>query len=180
MTTAELIAMPDEDRFERWLIAGQLRERPMVWRTPAHGAASASLAYLVYSWLRSRPRPRGGAYSGAYFRLRRDPDSTIAFDLGYAGPELNSSVNKGDDFLDGLPTLAVEVIDPIDQPEELKEKVATCAEAGVPLVWIVDPVARTVTVHRPDAKPQLFNVGQELTAEPLLPGFRCSVAEIFD
>jgi Uma2 family endonuclease len=50
----------------------------------------------------------------------------------------------------------------------------------VALVWIIDPVLRTVTVCRPDAEPALFNVNQELTAEPHLPGFRVAVAEIFE
>ena len=51
--------------------------------------------------------------------------------------------------------------------------------AGVRLVWLVDPHYRTVLVYRPDQEPELFNVRQELTAEPHLPGFRVPVAQIF-
>jgi hypothetical protein len=36
-----------------------------------------------------------------------------------------------------------------------------------------------VTVHRPGAEPELFNVRQEISAEPHLPGFRVPVARIF-
>jgi len=46
-------------------------------------------------------------------------------------------------------------------------------------VWLVDPHLRTLTVLRHDADPELFNVTQELTAEPHLPGFRVRVADIF-
>jgi Uma2 family endonuclease len=44
---------------------------------------------------------------------------------------------------------------------------------------VIDPCFRTITVYRADAKPQLFNDSQELSAEPHLPGFRVPVAEVF-
>ena len=50
----------------------------------------------------------------------------------------------------------------------------------MPIVWVVDPSFSTVTVYRPDAKPQLFNADQEITAEPHLPGLRFAVAELFE
>jgi Uma2 family endonuclease len=47
------------------------------------------------------------------------------------------------------------------------------------VVWIVDPDLRTVTVHRPQTPPVLFNTLQELTCEPELPGFKVPVAHLF-
>jgi hypothetical protein len=44
---------------------------------------------------------------------------------------------------------------------------------------VVNSRFRTINVYRPDAEPELFNEWQEITAEPHLPGFRVSVAEIF-
>jgi Uma2 family endonuclease len=87
---------------------------------------------------------------------------------------------KGVKYLDGPPVLAIEVLSPADKHEQVSKKIKSYLRAGVKLVWIVDADACTVTVHRPDAKPQMFNVEQQLTADPHLPGFRCSVAEIFD
>ena len=37
----------------------------------------------------------------------------------------------------------------------------------------------TVLVYRPQAEPELFNVRQELSGDPELPGFRVAVSEIF-
>jgi hypothetical protein len=37
-----------------------------------------------------------------------------------------------------------------------------------------------VMVHRPDAEPELFNIRQELSGEPHLPGFRVPVARLFE
>jgi Uma2 family endonuclease len=47
------------------------------------------------------------------------------------------------------------------------------------VVWVVDPHDRTVLVYRPQAEPELFNVRQELSGDPELPGFRVAVSEIF-
>jgi len=52
-------------------------------------------------------------------------------------------------------------------------------DAGVKLVWVVEPVFKTVCVYRPDAPPELFNETEELSGEPHLPGFRAAVAELF-
>jgi len=52
--------------------------------------------------------------------------------------------------------------------------------AGVKLVWLVNSYRRTVTVYRPDAEPQLFNVAHEISGEPHLPGFKVAVAAIFE
>jgi hypothetical protein len=37
-----------------------------------------------------------------------------------------------------------------------------------------------VTVYRPGTEPELFNVRQELSGEPHLPGFRVPVARLFE
>ena len=58
-------------------------------------------------------------------------------------------------------------------------KVRRYLQAGSALVWQVDPEFRTVTVYRPDAGTITLNEGEDLTAEPHLPGFRVAVAEIF-
>ena len=59
------------------------------------------------------------------------------------------------------------------------DNVHTCA-TGVKLVWIVDPHFQTVTVHRPDSKPDFFTNDDDLTAEPHLPGFQVAVRQFFE
>ena len=46
-------------------------------------------------------------------------------------------------------------------------------------MWRVEPALKFLTIFRPDATPRAFGLGDELTAEPHLPGFRVAVAEIF-
>jgi Uma2 family endonuclease len=180
ITTEELLAMP-EDGVDRDLIRGQLREKPMTRRNPLHSEATINVGYLLKAWLRQQPKPRGRVLGGeAGFRIRRDPDTTVGIDVAYISAELAANTPKNAKLVDGPPVLAVEILSPSDKHEEITEKVQEYLNAGVALVWVIDPVLRTVTVCRPDAAPVLFNVHQELTAEPHLSGFRVAVAEIFE
>jgi Uma2 family endonuclease len=74
----------------------------------------------------------------------------------------------------------VEIWSPSDRQKDVLEKVQDYLDAGVPLVWLVETVFKTVTVYKPGAAPQMFAVEQELTAEPHLPGFRAMVGEMFE
>ena len=124
--------------------------------------------------------PIQGSVTGeAGFRLRRNPDTSVGIDLAYISPELAAATPENVWLIDGAPTLAVEILSPSNTHEEATEKVREYLDLGVALVWVLDPVFRTVQVFRPDAEPTLFNARQELTAEPHLPGFRVAVADLF-
>ena len=51
---------------------------------------------------------------------------------------------------------------------------------GVPLVWVVNPGRRVVEAHRPDAQVVILDEDDTLDGVPVLPGFACSVRDIFD
>jgi Uma2 family endonuclease len=179
MTTEELFALP-EDGVDRELIRGQLRERPMTKRNRRHSRIEAKVTYVLEAWLERQPGPRGEVVCGeAGFRIRRDPDTTVGIDAAYVSPEVAAETPESPPWFDGPPVLAVEILSPSDEHGEVVEKIREYLDAGVPLVWIIDPDFRTVVVYRPDAEPELFNVRQELSAEPHLPGFRVPVARIF-
>jgi Uma2 family endonuclease len=115
----------------------------------------------------------------AGFRLRHGPDSTVGIDVAYASAEQLARTPRDRGLPRRTPDLAVEVLSPSDKQELITEKIREYLDAGVALVWVVDPVFRTIMVYRPDAEPRSFNVLDELTAEPHLPGFRAAVAAIF-
>jgi len=183
MTAEELLAMPD-DGIERWLIRGELRENresDMNRRNPDHSATMANVTALVRAWLRSRSEPRGRVYAGdVAFRLRPDSPTLVGIDIAYISAELRAKTPKGRKLIEGVPILAVEILSPSDVHSDVTEKVQEYLDVGVGVVWVVDPDFETVSAYSRDKEPQLFSRGQELTAEPHLPGFRIRVAELFE
>ena len=184
-TSEELDALPD-DGVERWIINGELSEKrdgnedDMTRRNRGHSRLSTKLAQALANWLDAQPQPRGEVLTGeASFRLRRNPDSNVGIDVAYMSPAVAQANAPDARTVDGAPVLAVEILSPSDKQEEITEKIEAYLACGVALVWIIEPKLQTVTVYRPDAKPQLFNVTQTLDASPHLPGFRLPVADIF-
>ncbi len=179
MTTEEFLALPDNGT-DRWLIEGQLREKPMTVRNRWHSRALIRIGRLLDCWLDQQPQPHGAVLGGeAGCRLRRHPDTTVGIDVVYIGPELAQQEPVDTTLIDGVPVLAVEILSPSDKQEEIDEKVDGYLRAGVRLVWVVDPHDQTVTIYQASVPPSLVNVTQELSGEPCLPGFRVPVAQIF-
>ena len=179
MTTAELLALPD-DGTERWLIRGQLRERPMTVRNRWHSRIMARVAKFLDNWLDQQPEPRGSVLCGeAGCRLRRNPDTTVGIDVVYVPPEVAARESEDTSLIDGVPVLVVEILSPNDTQEQVDEKTDDYLSAGVALVWVIDPHDRTVLIYRPGAEPELVNARQILSGEPQLPGFQVPVAQLF-
>jgi Uma2 family endonuclease len=180
MTTEELLGLPDNGSY-RELIRGELREYPMTTRGRPHCVAMTKLAFLLESWLEGQPSPRGSVLTGdARVRLRRNPDTFVGADLTYSSPEQVARTDPNAAFIDEPPVLVVEILSPSDTIEDVADKVREYLEAGVALVWEVNPFYQSVTVHRPGAPLTVFSADQDLTAEPYLPGFRAPVAKVFE
>ncbi|MHB1426693.1 MAG: Uma2 family endonuclease [Gemmataceae bacterium] len=179
MTTEQLLALPDEG-VERWLIRGQLREKPMTYRNRWHSRAMVRIGYFLEAWREQQPAPRGSVLGGeAGVRLTRNPDTTVGIDVVYISAEVANRNPDDTTIIDGVPVLAVEILSPNNTVEEIDEKIDQYLEAGVLLVWIADTRDRTVTIYRPGQEPEFVNARQELSGEPHLPGFRVRVADLF-
>ncbi len=112
--------------------------------------------------------------------MAHDPDTTVGIDVTYVSAEVIVRQTEDSTLIDGVPTLVVEILSPSDTIEDINEKIDAYLAARVPLIWIIDPYRRTVTVYQPDSVPKLFTISDELSAEPHLPGFRVPVARLFD
>lgn len=172
--------MPD-DGVERWLIAGEVRERGMTRRNRFHSRSMTLTAAELENWRRQQPAPRGEVLTGdAGVTLRRNPDTSFGIDIIYVSPEVLALQTAASTIIQGNPTLAVEILSPNDVLEDIEEKIDALLQAGVPLVWIANPYRRTVTVYRPGCEPELFNIHQELSGEPQLSGLRIPVRNLFE
>ena len=50
---------------------------------------------------------------------------------------------------------------------------------GVAMVWLVNPIRRSVAVYTPEDGPRLLEERQTLTGGDVLPGLKCKVADFF-
>jgi Uma2 family endonuclease len=80
---------------------------------------------------------------------------------------------------DLVPDLAVEVLSESNTKKEMDRKLAEYFQAGVALVWFIDPETRTAEVIRSLSDRQPITADQSLQGEPVLPGFTLSLAELF-
>lgn len=77
------------------------------------------------------------------------------------------------------PDLAVEVVSPTDVQYNVTEKAFAYLNAGTRLVWIINPVAKTVMVYRSETDIKLLTRNHTLTGEDVVHGFSCSVSQLF-
>ncbi len=58
-------------------------------------------------------------------------------------------------------------------------KAAEYLQAGTPLVWVVDPEARQVLVHRPGQPTLTLSADDTLEGGDVLPGFTLPLTQLF-
>jgi Uma2 family endonuclease len=172
VTVEEFAAMPLEGLWE--LVDGEPIE--MI----ATGGRSGWISSRITSRLEqfAEPRQAGWVFSAetgfVLFPDRetvRSPDAAVV--LRDRLPEPPES------FVPLAPDLAVEVLSPTDRMTDALGKVAMYLDAGVRLVWLVDPATRTVAIFRPNAAPATLREGDTLDGGEVLLEFTVPVAEIF-
>jgi Uma2 family endonuclease len=88
----------------------------------------------------------------------------------------------GEENVEGVPDLIVEVLSPSNWLYDRREKMKVYEEAGVPEYWIVDPRTRTVEIYVLE-EGAFLQVGQygpgEVARSQVLVGFEVLVDEIF-
>ncbi len=77
------------------------------------------------------------------------------------------------------PDLAVEVVSPNDEAEEVEARVSDFLRAGVALVWVVYPGSRSAYALRPAGAAARLTESGELSGEDVLPGFTCPLRDLF-
>jgi Uma2 family endonuclease len=172
-TPEDLLAMPDGDRYE--LVDGELLERN---RGSESSAVAAVLLAELLMYVRDRQLGQVLGADGGY-RCFRNPRDVRYADVSFiSGDRLpDGRLPKGHARI--CPDLAVEVVSPNDLFYEVERKVREYQDAGVLLVWVVNPEERTVTVHRQDGSVSRLREGAVLSGEQVVPGFTCAVSAVF-
>ncbi len=143
----------------------------------SHGRYALRIGAALETFLSLHPL--GLASVEASFRLKSQPDVVRAPDVCFMTHQALENVSQ-DSYIDGAPTLAVEVISKNDTYEEVEDQVMLYLEAGAEAVWVVNPRRKTVSVYTPDGPTQIYKSGQSVPGGEILPGFSLPVMEIFE
>jgi Uma2 family endonuclease len=100
-------------------------------------------------------------------------------DVSFVSAEKLATYGNPQAFAKVIPDLVVEVISPEVKYGYLQRKIRDYFEAGVRLLWIVDPEMQTVTVYQSPLDLRILIAADTLTGEPVIPGFSCPVGELF-
>jgi Uma2 family endonuclease len=174
-TAADLLRMhaPDGTRYE--LVAGELRTM-----TPPglrHGVVVTDVAMLLHAHASARDLGRVIGGDTGYW-LSRDPDTVRAPDVAFISKgRLPRPLPPG--FGELAPDLVVEVRSPSESRNDIAEKLADYRQAGVRLMWVIEPASHTVTVYRGDGTAQTLAAHEVLDGGEVLPGFAVPVQRLF-
>jgi Uma2 family endonuclease len=178
-TIADLAALPEElptgpARYE--LDNGELIIMPPPG--DSHGAIESNIGAELK--IQGERRRLGKARTEVGVILRRRPDRVVAPDALFIANTSLPIKTSPEGYLETIPDLAVEIRSKNDTLAEMLAKVRELLKAGVRVVWLVDPQARTVTAYRRGRKPKVFSEADTLTIEDVIPGFQMSVADVFE
>ena len=156
------------------LVRGRLivREPPGFY----HGRIVMTLGSLLWHFIAANNL--GVLVTESGFHIEFDPDTVRSPDLAFISHErLADKRLRG--FAKVAPDFVVEVISPNDRKSEVLSKVGDWLDAGVKLVWLIDPDREEAHVHRGDGGLSVILRDGTLDGEDVLPGFRQPLADIF-
>ncbi len=173
MSADEFEASPFVETHE--LIRGELY--PIMPAGTLHGVITNRLStYLSFFVMENHLGEITAAETG--FKLINQ--STVGADIGFVGKENLARFGVPESFFPTAPDLAVEVVSPGNSSEEISTKIEDYLSSGSRLVWIVYPKRKVIVVYRTNNTVSFLHETDELDGEDVLPGFRCSLAKIFD
>lgn len=174
--TAADLALFDLNIDDYEILDGELRERKTVGRL--HGRVGFDLGLRVGNYVLAQNL--GELYtSDTAFIITREPLSVLRPDVAFVRAERLPAEDSGSGFYGVVPDLVIEVLSPGNRQAEIGAKIERYLRAGVPLVWLVDPLARTIMVYSPGREPITIGADGVLEGGEILHGFRLPVREIF-
>jgi len=176
MTADDLWRMPDDGQRHE-LIRGALTT--MAPAGGGHGGVAGRITVAVGGHVLAK-RLGEVLTADAGFLIERDPDPVRAPDVAFISKDRVPAGGLPIRFIPFAPDIAVEVLSPADSQPEVDEKTNQWLAAGTAMVWIVNPLNRTVAVHRSGRDPRVLREADTLDGQAVCPGFSVKVAEIFE
>lgn len=175
LTPEDLLTRPNWKHLE--LVRGQLVEHEM-----SHCAVwiATRIICLINAYLMKNPIGDVFSEGGSYQCFPHEPLMVRRPDVSFIreGRLPPEQFERGHVRI--APDLAVEVISPTDLNYDVNTKLEDYLSAGIPLVWLVNPDTRTVTVYRHGGDEIVrLHENDVLAGDDVLPGFQCQVADLF-
>ena len=147
---------------------------PMTAAAIVHGEIGSNVHFLLTSHVRENKL--GRLYiAETSFQLT---DRVVKPDVAFVSTErLSEDKLKG--FADA-PDLAIEIVSPTDKHYDITERVLAYLNSGTRLVWVIEPIMKTVMVYRSETDFTLLNCEDTLSGEDVVQGFSCPVVALFE
>ena len=176
MTAEEFLVYPVPDA-KAELVRGELRVTPPPGGP--HGRVATNLVVLLSVYVKRLGL--GSVFAdGVGYELVQLPRTVRVPDVSFVRGHRLPADGIGPGLLKLAPDLVVEVLSPGETASELEEKLADYRACGTPLIWVVDPVRRTVMVVASDAPVRWLHEHDTLDGAEVIPGFACGVSAIFE
>jgi Uma2 family endonuclease len=82
-------------------------------------------------------------------------------------------------FFSGAPDLAVEVLSPSSNPQEITERLHDFFSSGTRLAWIIHPEEQFVEICHSPSNRKISGSGAMQDGEDILPGFQYPIGDLF-
>lgn len=175
ITAAEFLHHPAADGPSE-LVHGEVRIL-----SPAggpHGLMALNVAFALRAYV--APRRLGHVFAdGTGFALPHRDDTVRSPDAAFVRAGRLPAHTMPEGWVPVVPDLIVEILSPSERYATLMEKLDDYFAAGTAVAWVVDPKRRGVDVHRADRSVRWFAFDATLDADPALPEFRMTVADVF-
>lgn len=162
----------------------ELSEGMLIEMSPAggkHGMLALRLGRLIGNYVEAHHLGETTAAETGYILGKRadGKDTVRAPDVGFISAARVPENGLPDGYIPFAPDLAVEVVSPNDDAEDIHHKVNQFLKAGTRLVWVAYPKTQSVVVHTAQASHTL-ELDATLDGADVLPGFSLTVKAIFE
>lgn len=101
-------------------------------------------------------------------------------DLAFLTADRAAALPPDTVFPELAPDLAIEVLTRFDTARAVLDRVGDYLDAGVRVVWVIDPGQRRAAAYRAMTSVQEIGADGEFDGADVLPGFRCRLSELLD
>jgi Uma2 family endonuclease len=173
ITFEEFLKMPDTQDS----VCYELDEGELIV-TPSPTARHNEIRYRIHRALRDFSRDNKLGYVTGETDFLLGPDTVRRPDVAFITTAQLQRIDLDCSPLEGTPALAVEVISPSNLAQDTFKKIHQYLAAGSQLVWVVYPPLKAIAIYDHTGTHEVTQ--GFLQTEELLPGFKLSLAEIFD